>query len=464
MIQLPSDLQPIFCNATSLRQAFLVGGCVRDSLLGHAPSDFDIEVFDVDYPSLVQDLQRWGRVDVVGKAFGVAKLTTPSGNIYDFSLPRRDSKIGKGHKGFETQFDPSITPREAASRRDFTINSLMFDPRDQKLLDFFGGEQDLRNRILRHTSEAFTEDPLRVLRGMQFATRFNLTAAPETILLCQQILHSFQELPIERIRAEWFKWAESSKVPSAGLRFLQDSHWLQHFPELHALVGTPQDPEWHPEGNVFIHTCYCCDALVQLEEWQTADTETRIVLMFAVLTHDTGKPSTTHTVMRNGSPRIVSPGHEAAGGKTAEHFLARIGCPVSLQKRIIPLVTNHMVHFQEATPRLIRRLAKRLEPENIRSLCVLMRADQLGRPPRPPKDPCALKGLLELAEELSVQHAPEPPLLRGKHLFEFGLQQGKELGQILHQSYDAQLEGEFRDLPGALHWLESKYPHLRRDS
>ena len=464
MISLPSDLQQILTESMALKRAFLVGGCVRDSLLGLRPSDFDVEVFGLDYSALLSALEMWGRVDVVGKSFGVAKLTTASGNTYDFSLPRRDSKVGTGHKGFQSNFDPALEPRDAAARRDFTINSIMYDPRKETLLDFSSGEQDLRNRILRHTSPAFTEDPLRVLRGMQLAARFNLTAAAETISLCQDIVHTFSELPIERVRGEWFKWAASSTVPSAGLIFLQQTHWLTHFPELHSLVATPQDPEWHPEGNVFIHTCHCCDAMAKLDEWKNADVQTRIVFMLAVLTHDTGKPCTTHSVLRNGLPRIVSPGHEAEGGKTAESFLNRIGCPIALQRRIVPLVTNHMVHFQEATPRLVRRLAKRLAPESIQSLCVVMCADQLGRPPRPAKDPCALKGLLQLAEELAVQHAPEPPILRGQHLFDFGLKQGKELGEILHRAYEAQLEGEFGNLDGAIKWLKERYPELRSNA
>src|SRR5262249_7318382 len=136
---------------------------------------------------------------------------------------------------FEITFDPALTPQEAAARRDFTINSIMYDPRRREILDFFGGVADLRARRLRHTSAAFADDPLRVLRGMQLAARFALTPAAETIALCRRIKSAYGELPVERVREEWFKWAAKSTLPSAGLRFLAATEWLEHFPEIQAL-------------------------------------------------------------------------------------------------------------------------------------------------------------------------------------------------------------------------------------
>ena len=133
------------------------------------------------------------------------------------------------------------------------------------MLDFFGERYGpARAPVLRHTSEAFGEDPLRVLRGMQFAGRFELRAAPETVELSRRMKGSFAELAVERVREEWFKWAQRSRLPSAGLQFLIDTEWVEHFPEIKALIGTPQEPDWHPEGDVFIHTCHCCDALALL--------------------------------------------------------------------------------------------------------------------------------------------------------------------------------------------------------
>jgi tRNA nucleotidyltransferase (CCA-adding enzyme) len=296
---LPDELAEILRN---LPQSYLVGGCVRDALLGHAVKDYDVEVFGVTYEQLAQSLSRWGRPDLVGKSFGVVKLTLPSGAIYDFSVPRRDSKVGAGHKGFQITFDPSITPQAAAARRDFTINALMYDPRADQVLDFFHGQEDLGNRVLRHTSAAFTEDPLRVLRGMQFCARFELTPADETVRLCRNMKASYRELAVERVRDEWFKWAARSRLPSAGLKFLQATEWIEHFPELKAIIGVPQEPEWHPEGDVFTHTCHCCDALVKLPAWLEAGEDARIVLSLATLTHDFGKA----TRLRNPSASALA--------------------------------------------------------------------------------------------------------------------------------------------------------------
>jgi tRNA nucleotidyltransferase (CCA-adding enzyme) len=292
---IPVELRRVLAETPELGRAYLAGGCVRDWLLGRAGHDYDVEVYGIGYERLVEALSRWGRVDRVGRSFGVVKLTVSGRTTYDFTVPRRDSKVGLGHKGFEVAFDPELTPAQAALRRDFTINSLLYDPRRGELLDFVGGQADLRGRILRHTSEAFLEDPLRVLRGMQFAARFGLGAAPETLALCRRIRGSHGELARERIWDEWLKWAVRAEVPSAGLRFLRDTGWLAHYPELEALVGTPQDPEWHPEGDVFVHTGHCCDALAGLAEWQGLDATSRAVYMFAVLAHDLGKPATTQS-------------------------------------------------------------------------------------------------------------------------------------------------------------------------
>ena len=201
-VTLPTELEKLLAGTPELARAYLVGGCVRDALLGRTVKDFDVEVFGVSYAGLERALRRWGRVDLVGRSFGVVKLTTGSGLAYDFAIPRRDRKVTPGHKGFEVEFDADITPAEAASRRDFTINALMFDPHRGEVLDFFGGKNDLGARVLRHTSAAFVEDPLRVLRGMQFAARFDFTAAPETLALCREIRASYSELAVERVREE----------------------------------------------------------------------------------------------------------------------------------------------------------------------------------------------------------------------------------------------------------------------
>lgn len=450
---LPSELAAILRETPELQRSFLVGGCVRDWLLELPNKDFDLEVFGLSYEALVGALARWGRTDLVGRSFGVVKLGTPSGQTYDFSIPRRDSKVAPGHKGFEVHFDPALTLEEAAARRDFTINALMYDPRRQEVLDFFGGRQDLQRRVLRHTSPAFVEDPLRVLRGMQFAARFDLTPALETVQLCRQIAGSYGELAVERVREEWFKWAQKSAVPSRGLRFLLETGWTEHFPEIQALVGTPQDPEWHPEGDVFVHTGHCLDALVGLPEWQAADPETRAVLSLALLAHDFAKPQTTHEAMKEGRIRIVSPGHEEAGGPLAERFLERIQAPLAVRQRVVPLVANHLAHLQTLSDRSVRRLARRLDPATIDELIVIITADQFGRPPKPRVISESVLELRARAAELRVQASAPRPILMGRHLIQLGLTPGRELGPILEAAFEAQLEGEFAALPEAFRWL-----------
>ncbi|MFN0068957.1 MAG: 2-amino-4-hydroxy-6-hydroxymethyldihydropteridine diphosphokinase [Limisphaerales bacterium] len=452
---LPPLLARVLAETPALRRAFLVGGCVRDALLGRPLKDFDVEVFGTGYDALLAALEPWGRADLVGRSFGVVKLTLPDGLVVDFSVPRRDSKAAPGHRGFTVTLDPGIAPRDAAARRDFTINTLMYDPRSGEVLDFFGGREDLERRVMRHTGPAFVEDPLRVLRGMQFAARFGLTAAEETLALCRTMRGSLAELAKERVRDEWFKWAARAERPSAGLRFLVDGGWLEDFPELAALRGTPQDPEWHPEGDVWTHTLHSLDALVTLPAWRDALETDRIVLSLAVLLHDVGKPVTTQREDRNGRGRIVSPRHEELGAEIAERFLGRLDAPVAVRERVLPLVRGHMARFEAPTDRAVRRLARRVAPETIERLCVVMTADAMGRPPLPAIEPATVRALRAKAEALQLREAAPRPVLLGRHLLGRGLTPGPELGRVLHEAFEAQLEGDFHDLDGALAWFEA---------
>jgi tRNA nucleotidyltransferase (CCA-adding enzyme) len=456
---IPPELKAILTETPELRRSFLVGGCVRDALLGLDQKDYDVEVYGISYDELQRALARWGRPDLVGRSFGVVKLFMASGATYDFSVPRRDSKTMAGHKGFEVILEPDIRPEDAAARRDFTINALMMDPRTGVHMDFFGGEKDLKNRVLRHVSAAFPEDPLRVLRGMQFAARFNLTPAVETIALCQSIVDTFAELAPERIREEWFKWARLSAVPSAGLRFLKDCGWLVHFPELAALVGVPQDPEWHPEGDVWNHTLHACDAMVKLDGWRSAPEDSQITWTLAALCHDLGKANTTHEEMKEGRMRTVSPGHSETGVPLAGSFLSRIDAPVSVRERITPLIADHLIHINPLSDRGIRRLAARLQPETIFGLVQLIAADHSGRPPKPGGMPPAAQELLKRSSDLKISERAPIGILMGRHLVERGMAPGPEMGRLLRAAYEAQLDGVFSDLEGALRWLEGE----RRD-
>lgn len=450
-VEIPKDLARVLAETPALAKAYLAGGCVRDALLGGTPKDFDIEVYGATYEDLVTGLKKWGKVDLVGRSFGVVKLWL-GGREYDFTLPRRDSKTAPGHKGFAIEFDPGLSIEEATARRDFTINAMLFDPRTKSVIDLHGGEGDLRKRVLRHTSGAFTEDPLRVLRGFQFAARFELRAAPETLELCRSISQTHSELAIERVWHEWLKWATKSVRPSMGLEFLRECDWLRHYPEIAAMIGTPQDPRWHPEGDVFMHTCHCCDAMASLPAWQSLAEMDRAALMFAILCHDFGKAVTT---VRDGEA-ISSPGHEKESGRVAEEFLARIGAPLHIRERVVPLALNHMFYTESVSDRSVRRLARRLAPETIDSLVIVMTADAFGRPPKPRVAPALVGELKEKAAELKIQDSAPKPILMGRHLLERGMIAGPQFKALLDRAYEAQLDGAFGDLDGALAWLEQQ--------
>ena len=410
----PGDLIPVLDAISQVGSPLITGGAVRDWLLGEESKDLDVEVFSCDWDPLVSILRSFGKVDLVGKSFGVAKWTKANLEV-DFSLPRSEVKTAQGHKGFDVIPDPSLDPRKAALRRDFTINAISFDWKEKRLVDPLGGVEDLRRRLLRHSSPAFVEDPLRVLRGFQFCARFELEPAKETIELCRSIKSSYAQLPIERIWMEWEKWALRSRRPSLGLRFLKDTGWIEHFREIAALDGCPQDPGWHPEGDVFTHTSHCLDALMGMDVYRKADRLERLTLMFAVLAHDFGKPATTEKRLKGGEERWVSPRHDQEGIPLAEAFLMSIGSPHSIIPHVCSLVGSHMASIQVSKkPSLpqVRRLARRVLPGSLEQLFTVIRADIAGRPPLPADPSQGLLWLEEVAqEEALLQDAPSPIVL-----------------------------------------------------
>lgn len=458
-MNIPEDLRAMLDAARQIGRPRLVGGGVRDWLLGLEPKDFDVEVGGVDFEGLRRLLAPFGATNIVGRSFGVIKVrSAASGAEYDFSLPRRESKTGAGHRGFAVEPDPTLNDADAAARRDFTINAIAYDPFTGALIDPHGGQRDLKTRTLRHTSAAFVEDPLRVLRAFQLAARFDLTLAPETAALCRSIANTYAELPVERIWAEWEKWAQKSIKPSRGLLVLEQTDWLQHFPEIAALRGTPQEPEWHPEGDVFTHTSCCLDALVQLEEWKHS--EHRALLSFSVLAHDFGKPSTTVRGEKNGLMRWLSPGHASASGPLAKAFLRRIGAPLAYDVPVCALVENHHVHDRRNLPftdRAIRRLALRLVPATIRDLAVVMAADARGRPPiATDETDQRIAELTRAAAALAFSELAPKPILQGRHLLALGWKPGPSFKPLLDEAFDAQLDGAFADEAGGVSWLQTR--------
>lgn len=449
-VDLPSLLRDL---AESVRRAggraWVVGGAVRDQILGQPLKDADVEVFGLPAERIAELLQNRYEASAVGKSFGVFKLKHLP---IDVSLPRREQKIGPGHQGFAVEGDPFLSFAEAATRRDFTINAMGWDPLTNELADPHGGRRDLHERRLRHVSDHFAEDPLRVLRGMQFCARFLLEADPATVAMCRTL--SPAELSAERLFEEWKKLLLHGVKPSHGLRFLKDCHWLPHFPELAALDGCQQDPEWHPEGDVWIHTLHCLDAFAAE---RTGDPWEDLIIGFAVLCHDLGKPLTTFV---DGEGRIRSPGHETAGVEVTRIFLQPLTRQVDLLEAIVPLVAHHMrpsqLYASQPGDGPIRRLAK--SAGRIDRLVRVVRADMQGSPPRQ-RDLAACDWLLQRAEALAVKEAAPLPLLQGRHLVAAGLTPGPHFKAILQAAYEAQLEGLVADERGALEFLQK---HLIR--
>jgi tRNA nucleotidyltransferase (CCA-adding enzyme) len=454
---LPGDLRAMLEAVRRVGRPRLVGGAVRDWLLGQVPKNFDVEVAGVGFDALTRVLAPFGATDVVGRSFGVVKVRGAGGE-HDFSLPRRESKTGAGHRGFAVAPDPGLSDTEAAARRDFTVNAISCDPFTGELFDPFGGRSDLAARVLRHTGPAFPEDPLRVLRGFQLAARLDFTLAPETASLCRTMVPAFHELPVERVWGEWDKWASACVRPSRGIEVLEQTGWLAHFPEVAALRGTQQEPEWHPEGDVLTHTSHCLDALASLAEWSDAPVPRRRMLTLAVLAHDFGKPSTTARAERHGALRWVSPGHEAAGGPLSESFLRRIGAPLELDAPVCALVVHHLAHHHgqkgEFSDAQVRRLAVRLAPATLDDLALVMAADAMGRPPLPATEILALIGRLRArADALALESRAPRPIILGRHLISLGRRPGPGFKPILDAAFEAQLDGAFSDEAGGLAWL-----------
>lgn len=432
-------------------RALIVGGAVRDALMGVVPKDIDVEVFKLTPNQLMGVLLEFGNIDVVGQSFGVFKLDLGE-RVIDFSIPRRDSKIGVNHTDFLITTDPNMTPTEAAQRRDFTINSIGYDPLNEEIFDTYYGRRDIKNKVLRCVSESsFGDDPLRVLRGMQFAGRFNLIASHTTFLKCYELLNEFDTISKERIWIEWEKWASKSIKPSRGIEFLIETHWINHFPDLGRLEDTPQDRLHHPEGGVLVHTQYVVDEIVNICERENITGNHRLILVFSALCHDFGKATTTE-IHEDG--RITSYGHDTAGEEPTRNFLTSINAPLWLIEEVVKLVVNHMSYINfEGSKRQVRRLATKVI---LGDLALLAEADHSGRPPLIKELPQKMKWMLEVAETLDLKDTSPQPILMGRHLIELGMTPSKIFGTILSAAFEAQLDGEFDDLDGALNWMESK--------
>ena len=481
--------------------AVVVGGAVRDMLLGIPVKDYDIEVYGLQkVEELEAVLGTFGSVNSVGKSFGVVKLKSGTWE-FDFSFPRTERKTGKGHQGFDVSVDGALDFKTAARRRDFTINAIGYEMQKCSLIDPYGGVDDIKKSCLRHIdANTFVEDPLRVYRAVQFAARFGFTVAQETASLCKKMVAEgmLDELPKERVYEEWKKLLLKADKPSVGLELMREWGIIErYFPELHALISVPQDAKWHPEGDVWVHTMMVVDEMArelkrkrEKGKEKEEDEKQQLKLLFSALCHDFGKPLTTTIEYEDGkvekwqelnksvSPethtktihyslftihsntRIRALRHETAGLEPARNFLYRLTNEHDFIENILPLVEHHLkpsqFYAQGAKDGAIRRLATKV---NIEALVAVAKADFLGRttPEAKKGDYPAGEWLLERAQKLSVRTEPLKPLIQGRDLIALGLQPSPQFKTILDDLYAMQLDGKIGTKEAAVGYIVSKY-------
>jgi tRNA nucleotidyltransferase (CCA-adding enzyme) len=429
-------------------RALIVGGWVRDQLLGHPSKDLDLEIFGIPQEHLPPLLSVFGRIEAVGHSFPVYKVIRPGEADIDVALPRRESKRGRGHKGFEVHGDPSMSLEEAARRRDFTINAISWDPLTHTYEDPVGGRTDLERRLLRAVDlSTFGDDSLRALRAMQFAARFEFVLEDRTAALCRTI--RLDDLPAERIWGEFEKLLLQAERPSIGFALGLDLGIVdQLFPELKALVGCEQEPEWHPEGDVWTHTLMVIDCARKMNA--DLDRPRFLTLMLGAICHDLGKPATTKFI----DGRIRSLDHEEAGVAPTHRFLDRLNVHsidgYDVRGQVVGLVAQHLkpgAFFKagNVSDGAFRRLAQKVDLE---LLARVARADCRGRTGA--FDCSAMDWFVERARALGVEHQPPAPLLLGRHVIALGVRPGPRVGEILRQVYEQQLDGVVQTVEDAI--------------
>lgn len=435
-------------------RALIVGGYARDAALKQtgkeipAAKDIDLEIFGLARDAIITILGQYGDIKTVGESFAVWKI-----HDLDVSMPRRDSKTGPGHKGFCITGDPTMTFSEAARRRDLTINAIALDPLTGEFLDAWGGLRDTAKGILRATDLVlFADDPLRVLRLAQFAGRFGFRIEPKTMEIARRL--PLDELPRERIGEEWKKLLLRSIKPSIGLVAMLETRAIEKLhPEIFAIIGTPQDPQWHPEGDVWTHTLLALDAAAEIVRMEQYGEDTSLLIMLATLCHDFGKATTT--MFQDGYWR--SSGHSQSGEEPTRSFLEKLAVSKDIIECVVKIVREHLwvtLNFDRerkkitASDTAIRRLALRLHPVNVRELAAVAEADYRGRIGADQQFPGGQE-LLDRASNLNVVIDQPKPLLLGRHLIAMGLVPSPLFGVILARVFEAQIEGKIQTLEEA---------------
>jgi tRNA nucleotidyltransferase (CCA-adding enzyme) len=443
-------------------RAMLVGGSVRDPLLSVESKDFDIEVYGLEPTRLRTVLEQIGPVNAVGEHFSVYKLvfyrpaplqagdseqslsdhTAPQQRFeIDVSLPRRESKSGHGHRGFVIEGDPAMSFKEAARRRDFTINAILYDPLEGEIIDPYGGREDLERRVLRAVAaDTFIEDSLRVLRAVQLAARFEMTIDAATVELCRTI--DLSDLPHERIWGEIEKLLTLAEHPSIGLEALLELGVLdQLFPELRSLVGYHPEEDGSPADDAFVHTKLSLDEAVKLAS--DLSKPKRVTVMLATLCHDLGKAITSSKVTAD----VSSPEHHKTVGEPTLAIMNKLGLygigGYHVRSQVLALVREHLKprkfyrHRATTTEGDFRRLARQVD---IDLLYRVAKACAMGRGSA--ASSVAEDWFIERARAIGVEHGPPAPLLQGRHLLEAGFEPGPQMGKLLRSVYELQLDGE----------------------
>lgn len=416
-------------------RVYYVGGCVRDELMGRPSHDTDIEVHGVSSGKLAEILEKIAPAREVGRSFGIFTLSCGDGGI-DVALPRREVSTGKGHRDYDIVIDPWAGEMESARRRDFTVNAMMKDVLTGELLDFFGGMEDLKEKRLRHVDDAsFVYDPLRVFRAAQFCARFGFVPDEATVDLCRRM--TVTALSAERVRDELFKALEGSDTPSVFFDVLLKCGKLDEwFGEISSLIGVPQDPLYHPEGDVYVHTMKVLDSAASLRE----QAEEPLCFMLSALCHDFGKIDTT--TEKDG--RIHAYEHEDSGLKYASALMDRLRCSNQQKRYVLSMVRLHMKPMAEANAGSRLKKTNRLFYDSVcpGDLVLLSEADYHGCGGTgevfPPKE--FLLDRLERYEAIMK----EPPV-GGKDLIANGVAPDRDFREYLDYALKLKLAGEDRE-------------------
>ncbi|MCU6480181.1 CCA tRNA nucleotidyltransferase [Arthrobacter sp. A2-55] len=440
-------------------RALIVGGSVRDALLARASGqgaefkDIDIEVRGTTLEALLEAMP--GEAGLHGESFYVLN-TKINGQDFDIALPRRESKSGPGHRGFQVTTDAEMSFEDSFARRDLTINSMGWDPASGQLIDPYNGMADLEAGVLRHTSPAFADDPLRVLRAVRFAGRLGFDLDPETAELCRSIKDSFPELPKSRLWGEFSGIALQAPHVSKALETLHATGWEEHFPTLAAVRAVPQDPKWHPEGSVEVHLGLAADSAAAIAVRDRLEPAERTVVVLAAMLHDLGKATNT---VHEASGAITSHGHAQEGVEPVRDFLNAIGAPRTVVDKVLPIVAEHMCHAGtkgDPSPAAVRRLIRRLAGDNgrgpdIRQWARVVDADVTGRGAGN-KEPFGHRWVA-VAETIGWGSSPSKAILRGEHLKTLGMKPSRDMHFLIQGSLAAQDDGTFSDESGALAWV-----------